>query len=349
MQGSEAVEAEDLLARAAASLAEGALEDAEAAARAAVAAADDARGWEALAAVLTAGAQWEEAEAAIEAAAARAPDRGRLHVERARLLGRTGRTAAMLAALATALELEPDDDAPIHALAQALVNDADASPGVALRLAADLRSTAAPASALLLDLATLHLTSGRTPGLSSDGEAARAAVERLTAAGARLAAAERVGLAGALARAGAPGGAGMLLADLDPQSLPPNVRARAEHALAVVAAAAGRPDDAAVRFEAALAADPQRWQACCEGLQFLLASEVENATDHMRRLLTRVDDRVRRAHAPLLFNEALYHARVGRSAPARALLREVLARLSPEEPLARHAGEALAALEAASP
>ncbi len=105
----------------------GALAEADAAARAAVATDDGPRSWETLGAARLAAGRWAEAADALAEADRRAPGRVSVALLRARALGLEGRTAEQIDVLAGAVAAAPEDDAPLEALVQALANDAGAA------------------------------------------------------------------------------------------------------------------------------------------------------------------------------------------------------------------------------
>ncbi|HEX8107883.1 MAG TPA: hypothetical protein VF516_09165, partial [Kofleriaceae bacterium] len=75
----------------------------------------------------------------------------------------------------------------------------------------------------------------------------------------------------------------------------------------------------------AVAVDPRRWDACCNALTLLLDRGDPDALARAAALLTRVPPEVKGTSPQLLFNEAVYLHRAGRSAEARANLERVLA------------------------
>jgi tetratricopeptide (TPR) repeat protein len=232
--------------------------------------------------------------------------------------------------LARAFDQDPTDPAPIRSLMN-MYGDAGRVLG-ALALAGLVRDRHADdESGLALDLMVLHLNQVLMggyppPNAVPDADAAVAAVVRR--AGHRPVRVQ-LGVARALidcrrhdeaARLIAP-----LVARLDGADLSTVDRGNAEYVRGLLAQHAGDAARALAAYDAALAIDPRRWDACCNALTLLLDRGDPDALARAAALLGRVPPEVKGSSPQLLFNEAVYLRRTGRAADARANLQRVVA------------------------
>jgi tetratricopeptide (TPR) repeat protein len=230
--------------------------------------------------------------------------------------------------LARAFDQDPTDPAPIRSLMN-MYGDAGRVLG-ALALAGLVRDRhlhTDDESGLALDLMVLHLNhvlmgGYPPPNTVPDADAAVAAVVRR--AGQRPVRV-RLGVARALIDCQRHDDARRLVAELDDaRELSTVDRGNAEYVRALLAQHAGDAARALAGYEAAVAIDPRRWDACCNALTLLLERGDPDALARAAALLARVPAEVKGTSPQLLFNEAVYLRRAGRPDDARANLERVL-------------------------
>jgi tetratricopeptide (TPR) repeat protein len=227
---------------------------------------------------------------------------------------------------ARAFDRDPTDPAPIRSMMQ-MYGDAGRVLG-ALALANLTRDRHTDEeSRLALDVMVLHLNHvlmGGTPPphVVADADEAIAAVLRSSAPRpARV----RLGVARALVDCKRDDEARRILAELDGQLEAPADLGNAAYVRGLLAERAGDAEGALAAYEAALAADARRWDACCNALTLLLDRGDPDALARAGALLDRVPPEVKATAPQLLFNEAVYFRRAGRTGEARANLGRVLA------------------------
>ncbi len=228
--------------------------------------------------------------------------------------------------LARAFDQDPTDPGPIRSLMN-MYGDAGRVLG-ALALASLVRDRHPDdESALALDLMVLHLhhvlLGGYPPPTAvPDADAAVAAVVRRAA---HRPVRVRLGVARALIDCRRHDEAARLVAPLDGADLSTVDRGNAEYLRGLIAQHAGDAPRALAAYEAAVTVDPRRWDACCNALTLLLERGDPDALARAAALLGRIPPEVKGASPQLLFNEAVYLHRAGRSADARSNLQRVLA------------------------
>jgi len=135
-----------------------------------------------------------------------------------------------------------------------------------------------------------------------------------------------------------------ILADLgalDGPELSPADRGNAEYVRGLLAQHAGDPQGALAAYEAAVAADARRWDACCNALTLLLERGDPESLARAERLLGQVPAEVKGTAPQLLFNEAVFLHRAGRTEQARVGLSRVIAATKGEGELASLARQLL--------
>jgi tetratricopeptide (TPR) repeat protein len=228
--------------------------------------------------------------------------------------------------LARAFDQDPTDPGPIRSLMN-MYGDAGRVLG-ALALANLVRDRHPDdESALALDLMVLHLNhvlmgGYPPPHTVPDADAAVAAVVRRAA---HRPVRVRLGVARALIDCRRHDEARQIVAALDGQDLSTVDRGNAEYVRGLLAQHAGDAPRALAAYEAAVAIDPRRWDACCNALTLLLDRGDPDARARAAALLARIPPEVKGTSPQLLFNEAVYLHRAGRSAEARGNLERVLA------------------------
>lgn len=227
--------------------------------------------------------------------------------------------------LARAFDQDPTDPGPIRSLMN-MYGDAGRVLG-ALALAGIVRDRHPDdESSLALDLMVLHLNhvlmgGYPPPHAVPDADAAVAAVVRRAA---HRPVRVRLGVARALIDCQRHDEARRILGPLEGQDLSTVDRGNAEYIRGLLAQHAGDTPRALAAYEAAVAVDPRRWDACCNALTLLLDRGDPDALARAAALLARVPPEVKGTSPQLLFNEAVYLQRAGRSAEARANLERVL-------------------------
>src|SRR5262249_53504994 len=134
----------------------------------------------------------------------------------------------------------------------------------------------------------------------------------------------RLGVARALIDCRRHDDARRILAEALGQLLSPTDRGNAEYVRGLIAERDDDPAGALAAYEASLAADPRRWDACCNAVTLLLSRGDPDALALAGALLARVPAVVKGAAPQLLFNDAVYLRRVGRPLQARAQAQRVL-------------------------
>jgi len=230
------------------------------------------------------------------------------------------------ALLARAFDQDPTNPGPIRSMMN-MYGDAGRVLG-AIALAGIVRDRHADdESHLALDLMVLHLNhvlmgGYPPPHAVPDADAAVAAVVRRAA---HRPVRVRLGVARALIDCQRHDEARRIVAPLEGQDLSTVDRGNAEYVRGLLAQHAGDAPRALAAYEAAVAVDPRRWDACCNALTVLLDRGDPDALARAAALLGRVPPEIKGTSPQLLFNEAVYLHRAGRPAEARANLERVLA------------------------
>jgi tetratricopeptide (TPR) repeat protein len=228
--------------------------------------------------------------------------------------------------LARAFDQDPTNPGPIRSMMN-MYGDAGRVLG-AIALAGIVRDRHADdESNLALDLMVLHLNhvlmgGYPPPHAVPDADAAVAAVVRRAA---HRPVRVRLGVARALIDCQRHDEARRIVAPLEGQDLSAVDRGNAEYVRGLLAQHAGDAPRALAAYEAAVAVDPRRWDACCNALTLLLDRGDPDALARAAALLGQVPPEVKGTSPQLLFNEAVYLHRAGRPAEARANLERVLA------------------------
>lgn len=102
-------------------------------------------------------------------------------------------------------------------------------------------------------------------------------------------------------------------------------RGNAEHIRGVLAEYASDQAAALAAYEAAVAADPERWDACCNAVTLLLERDDPKSLARAGQLLDRISPELKTGRPQLRFNEAVYLRRIGRITEARAAAERVAA------------------------
>ena len=226
---------------------------------------------------------------------------------------------------ARAFDRDPTDPAPIRSLMN-MYGDAGRVLG-AIALANITRDRHQDeASGLALDLMVLHLNhvlmgGYPAPHVVPDADEAVIAVLRSAA---RRPARVRLGVARALIDCRRFGDARRIVDEIDARDLSAADRGNAEYVRGLLAQEAGDAQRALAAYEAAVAADPRRWDACCNAMTLLLDRGDPASLARAARLLDQIPADVKGAAPQLLFNQAVYLHRAGRSAEARVDLERVL-------------------------
>jgi tetratricopeptide (TPR) repeat protein len=227
---------------------------------------------------------------------------------------------------ARAFDRDPTDPAPIRSLMN-MYGDAGRVLG-AIALANLTRDRHQDeASGLALDLMMLHLNHvlmGGTPAphVVPDADEAVTAVLRSAA---RRPVRVRLGVARAMIDCQRFDEARRIVEALDARDLSAGDRGNAEYVRGLLAQQAGDAQRALAAYEAAVAADPRRWDACCNAMTLLLDRGDPASLARAARLLDQIPAEVKGTAPQLLFNQAVYLHRAGRSAEARVDLERVLA------------------------
>jgi len=225
-----------------------------------------------------------------------------------------------------AFDRDPTDPAPIRSLMN-MYGDAGRVLG-AIALANLTRDRHHDEeSNVALDLMMLHLNHvlmGGTPApnIVPDADEAVAAVLRSSA---RRPPRVRLGAARALIDCQRHDDARRIVAELDGQDLSPADRGNAEYVRGLLAQHAGDAQRALAAYEAAVAADGRRWDACCNAMTLLLDRGDPDSLARAARLLGEIPAEVKGTSPQLMFNEAVYLHRAGRPAEARVGVERVLA------------------------
>jgi tetratricopeptide (TPR) repeat protein len=227
---------------------------------------------------------------------------------------------------ARAFDRDPTDPAPIRSMMN-MYGDAGRVLG-AITLANLTREHHQDAeSSLALDLMVLHLNSilmggYPPPHVVPDADEAVTAVQRSSA---RRPVRVRLGVARALIDCQRHDDARRILAEIEGQEQSPADRGNAEYVRGLLAQHAGDSQRALAAYEAAVAADARRWDACCNALTLLLDRGDPESLARAEKLLGQIPPEVKGTAPQLLFNEAVYLRRAGRTAEARVGLQRVLA------------------------
>ena len=228
--------------------------------------------------------------------------------------------------LARAFDRDPTNPAPIRSMMN-MYGDAGRVLG-AIALANLTRDRHRDEeSNLAIDLMLLHLQhvlmgGYPPPSVSPDADAAVAAVVRSSA---RRPVRVRLGVARALIDCQRHDEARRILAQLEGEDQTAVERGNAEYVRGLLAERAGDAQRALAAYEAAVATDPRRWDACCNAMTLLLDRGDPESLARAAALLGRIPPEVKGTSVQLLFNEAVYFRRAGRIEDARANLARVLA------------------------
>ncbi len=247
-------------------------------------------------------------------------------------------------AYARALELNPGDPRPVQYLMQMF---AEVGKWLGAIAALDLtrRDNQPGEVSVLFDLATIHIYTNIAarfpgPGIGKDPDEA---VKRLMGDAVLRSPGVQLLAARTLADAGRLDEAGKLADRLDKINVDAKDRAGIEFLRGYLAERAGDRKGALPHYEQALATDPERADAAANALSVLLEEGSPAAFARIASLLASVAPKVR-GRAELVFNEAIYLARTGSVAAARAKLQHLVEVLPPDNKLGALAGEALAQL-----
>jgi tetratricopeptide (TPR) repeat protein len=243
---------------------------------------------------------------------------------------------------ARAFDTDPTDPKPIRSMMN-MYGDAGRVLG-AIALANLTRDRHADeTSRLAIDLMLLHLNhvlmgGYPPPNASPDADEAVDAVIRSAAT---RPASVRLGVARALIDCQRHVDAQRILDELDP-ALAPTDAGNAAYVRGLIAQHAGDVPAALAAYEAAVIADPRRWDGCCNALTLLLERGDAVSLAHAEQLLGRVPPEIKGTAPQLLFNEAVYLHRVGRNDEARADIQRVIVATQGEGELSALALELLA-------
>jgi tetratricopeptide (TPR) repeat protein len=227
---------------------------------------------------------------------------------------------------ARAFHQDPTDPAPIRSMMN-MYGDAGRVLG-AITLANITRERHQDdESVVAIDLMLLHLNQilmggYPPPQVLSDADDAVAAVVRSSA---RCPARVRLGVARALIDCTRHDEARQILAEIEGAELSPADRGNAEYVRGLLSQAAGDAPGALAAYETSVAVDGRRWEACCNALTLLLDRDDPESLARAEKLLSQVPPEIKGASPQLLFNEAVYFHRAGRTPEARVDLQRVLA------------------------
>lgn len=230
-----------------------------------------------------------------------------------------------VASFARAFELDPTDPAPIRNLLNVYGDAGRMLGAIAMATLTRGRHHEPPAS-VAIGLMTLQAHASwhggyPPPGASPDADLAVAAVLRDSA---QAPVAIRLGVARALLDCRRFAEAEGILREVQDRAVSPADRGNAEHVRGVLAEQAGDPAAALAAYEAALAADPRRWDACCNAVTVLIEHDDPETFARAGELLAAVSPELKSSRPQLLLNEAVYLVRAGRIAEARAAAQRVL-------------------------
>jgi len=246
--------------------------------------------------------------------------------------------------LARAFDRDPTDPAPLRSLMNMYGDAGRVLGAIALANLTRDRHAADAESSLALDVMVLHLNhilmgGYPAPHAVPDADEAVAAVLRSSAGRpARV----RLGVARALIDCRRHDDARRILGGLDGEDLAPVERGNAEYVRGLLAQHAGDAERALAAYEAAVAADPRRWDACCNAMTLLLERGDPESLARAGRLLDQIPPETKGLAPQLLFNEAVYFHRAGRIGEARSDLQRVLAATRGDGELAALARQLLA-------
>lgn len=247
-----------------------------------------------------------------------------------------------VACFARAFDADPTDPKPIRSMMN-MYGDAGRVLG-AITLANLTRERHADeASRLAIDLMLLHLNQVLMGGYPPPHAVPDAdeAVAAVLGSAARRPASVRLGVARALIDCQRHADAQRILDELDP-ALAPADAGNAAYVRGLIAQHADNVPAALEAYEAAVVADPRRWDACCNALTLLLERGDAVSLAHAEQLLGRVPREIKGSAPQLLFNEAVYFHRVGRNDEARADIQRVIVATQGEGELSALALELLA-------
>jgi tetratricopeptide (TPR) repeat protein len=199
-----------------------------------------------------------------------------------------------------------------------------------------------------LDLVALLLSARLEPAFPALGvvPAVDEIVEGLLAAAASRRPAVQLHVARVLFDLGRHADCATVAARLDAQPMTAPERAEWHYLAGMVDDEAGRSAEALEHYEAALAADGSRWDACCNALHLLLNAPDRDQRRRIPGLLAAVPRALAWERPQLLANAALYLAGEGRLAEAREHLERVRELVDDQGPLADLVRERLADLGA---
>lgn len=278
---------------------------------------------------------------------ARALERDPTHTQALNGLGtaraRLGDRPGALRALARAFELEPEDATPLNSLLN-LFGEAGWMLGAIALARIEREGDCPPEVRLTLDLMNLKLLTQlvQTYPQAQRHHDADLFVQDLLSSAAERPAAVRLEVARALADAGRYQEAGALLGGLPLEGLSTVARGRYHFLHGVLAEAVDAPDLALTAYTHALDEDPERWDACCNALNLLLARQDDAAYAQREALLAKVPETLRAKTPQLLYNEALHLLQGGRVREARTRLERILTLMDPQDALYDLAAQTLA-------
>lgn len=249
--------------------------------------------------------------------------------------------AAALTDHARAFERDPDDRAPLEALAT-MFADMGRWLGAIAALELSRQGTPSPSVALALDLVQVTLLqriAGDFPPPGVD-PAADQVVSSLLAGSASRPPRLQLAIARALIDLDRASCAATILDRLD--DLSASDRGHAHYLEGLLAERADKPALALDHYAVALSSDPDRADAAVNATSLYLTDGSPAALRDLGELLERASPTARQ-HPALLFNESIYLLRTSQPDAARARLTELLAS-SPDAQLTSLARQALAAL-----
>jgi tetratricopeptide (TPR) repeat protein len=225
---------------------------------------------------------------------------------------------------ARAFDQEPTDPAPIRNLL-GVYGDAGRMLG-AIALAKLTRNRHQdPETEVAIDLMVLQATYAMLDGYPPPGVVREAddAVLSVLRSSERSPVRIRLGVARALLDCRRFEEAQRLVRDVQPQAVSPVDRGNAEYVCGLLAEQAGDQAAALTAYEASVAADPQRWDACCNAVTLLLERDDPESRARAGQLLGQMSPELKHSRPQLLFNEAVYLRRTGQIAGARAAAQRV--------------------------
>lgn len=229
-----------------------------------------------------------------------------------------------VASFALAFEHDPTDPAPIRNLL-GVYGDAGRMLG-AIALAKLTRDRHPPEIQVAIDLMVLQANAALLDGYPPPGVARETddAVHAVLSSAARCSVGVQLGVARALLDCRRVAEARLVLGDVQSRVVTPVDRGNAEYVRGALAEEAGDHIGAIGAYEASVAADPRRWDACCNAVTLLLERDDPKSLARAGLLLDKIAPELKSSRPQLLFNEAVYLRQIGRFTEARAIARRVL-------------------------